>query len=249
MQQRLNSLRPSPIAFAHRGARAHAPENTLDAFALALKLGANGLETDAWVTRDGVVVLDHDGVVRRRGRARSMSDVDRVDVPAHVPTIDEFFVELGVDFELSIDVKDQRALDGIVAAAKRAGFDPAMLWLCFHSLEDTLAARRDTKSARIVDSTRLRRIGEGVERRASTLAEAGVDAINMHHTDWNGGLATLVHRFGLHAFGWDMQVHRLVVDALRMGLDAVYSDHVDLMVDAYATEVGHSPRRSGDDRG
>ncbi|MDQ1372669.1 MAG: glycerophosphoryl diester phosphodiesterase, partial [Actinomycetota bacterium] len=53
-------LRP-PIGFAHRGARAHAPENTLEAFQLALKLGATGLESDVWLTHDGVPVLDHDG--------------------------------------------------------------------------------------------------------------------------------------------------------------------------------------------
>lgn len=52
------------IGFAHRGARAYAPENTLEAFALALKLGADGLESDVWLTADGVPVLDHDGSVR-----------------------------------------------------------------------------------------------------------------------------------------------------------------------------------------
>ena len=64
VQQRLPSLLDPPIAFAHRGARAHAPENTLDAFELALRLGATGLESDVWLTADGVPVLDHDGVVR-----------------------------------------------------------------------------------------------------------------------------------------------------------------------------------------
>ena len=42
VQQRLPSLLDDPIAFGHRGARAHAPENTLAAFELALNLGANG---------------------------------------------------------------------------------------------------------------------------------------------------------------------------------------------------------------
>ena len=63
MPDRLDPSVP-PIGFAHRGARAHAPENTLEAFALALRLGATGLESDAWLTADGEVVLDHDGVVR-----------------------------------------------------------------------------------------------------------------------------------------------------------------------------------------
>ena len=58
VQQRLPSLRQPPLQFAHRGARAHAEENTIPAFELALKLGATGLETDAWLSQDGTPVLD-----------------------------------------------------------------------------------------------------------------------------------------------------------------------------------------------
>ena len=60
VSQPLPSLRRPPIGFAHRGGMAHAPENTLEAFRLALRLGASGLESDAWLTADGVVVLHHD---------------------------------------------------------------------------------------------------------------------------------------------------------------------------------------------
>ena len=66
---RLPSLRP-PIGFAHRGAKANAPENTIEAFELAVRLGATGIESDVWMTSDGVAVLDHDGVVGRRPRRR-----------------------------------------------------------------------------------------------------------------------------------------------------------------------------------
>src|SRR4029079_3570744 len=78
VQQRLPSLLEHPIAFGHRGARAHAPENTLAGFELALKLGATGLESDVWVTADGIPVLDHDGVVRKSlGRTRPIGELRR----------------------------------------------------------------------------------------------------------------------------------------------------------------------------
>ena len=70
MPTRLPALKVPPIGFAHRGARAHAPENTLEAFELALRLGASGLESDVWLTADGEAVLDHDGVVGRKGLRR-----------------------------------------------------------------------------------------------------------------------------------------------------------------------------------
>ena len=77
MRTRLPALLQPPIGFAHRGARAHADENTIGAFDLARRLGATGLESDAWLTRDGEVVLDHDGVVGRWPNRRSIRSVDR----------------------------------------------------------------------------------------------------------------------------------------------------------------------------
>ena len=56
----------------------------------------------------------------------------------------------------------------------------------------------------------------------------------MHHSDWTGGLTTLFHRFELECFGWDAQQPRILDALLAMGIDGVYSDHVDRMVDAMA---------------
>ena len=80
------------------------------------------------------------------------------------------------------------------------------------------------------DSTRLKRLKRGPERHAADVREAGIDAVNLHHTDWTGGLTTLFHRFGVLAFGWDAQHDRVLDELLDMGIDAVYSDHIDRMV-------------------
>ncbi|SDI96844.1 glycerophosphodiester phosphodiesterase [Salimicrobium halophilum] len=50
---------------AHRGASRYAPENTMPAFRLAEEMGAEGVETDVQLTKDGVPVLIHDENVRR----------------------------------------------------------------------------------------------------------------------------------------------------------------------------------------
>jgi glycerophosphoryl diester phosphodiesterase len=221
-------LRP-PIGFAHRGARAHAPENTIEAFRLALKLGATGLESDVWLTADGVAVLDHDG---RAPRRRRISGVRRADLPPHIPTLAELYGACGVEVPLSLDVKDPAAAPVAVAVAREAGAPLDRLWLCHPDWQLVASWRELADDVRLVDSTRIRHMREGPERRAATLAEAGIDAVNLHHSDWTGGLTTLFHRFERYCFGWDAHHDRVLDGLLRMGIDAVYSDHVDRMVDA-----------------
>jgi glycerophosphoryl diester phosphodiesterase len=230
---RLPSLIDPPIGFGHRGARANAPENTLESFQLAMRLGATGLESDVWRTADGEVVLDHDGVVRAGIRRRPIAELRRAELPAHIPTLAELYEAVGTDVPLSLDVKDPAAADGIVATARAAGGGAVDgLWLCTPRWEEAAEWKQRWADVKTVDSTRRSRIKEGAERRGATLADAGVDAVNLHWSDWNGGLTTLFHRFELVVFGWDCQ-HRRQLDALlNMGIDGVYSDHVDRMVDA-----------------
>jgi glycerophosphoryl diester phosphodiesterase len=239
VQQRLPSIIDQPIAFAHRGARAHAPENTLDAFGLALRLGATGLESDVWLTREGEPVLDHDGVVRRRGRKVPFATLARHELPSHVPSLGELLHNCGTATHLSLDLKDPTS--GPVVLATVREHDPSALgrlWLCAPDHRTLLPLREMSPEVQLLESTRLARVTEGPERRAATLASLGIDGINLHHTDWNGGLVSLFHRFGLVAFAWDLQFEHVLRPVLRMGVDAVYSDVVDVMMDVYRDELG-----------
>lgn len=56
---------PQPKIFAHRGASRYAPENTLPAFELAARQGADGIELDVHLTRDGQLVVIHDETLER----------------------------------------------------------------------------------------------------------------------------------------------------------------------------------------
>ena len=235
MPEPLPSLRVPPIGFAHRGARADAPENTIEAFTLARRLGASGLESDVWLTADGEAVLDHDGVVRTGVRRRPLGSVRRVDLPPHIPTLAELYEACGTDAEVSLDVKEPAAAARAVAVAREAGGEAVgRLWLCSPDWELAATWRPLSDDVKLVDSTRLKRMKEGTERRAAAVADVGIDAVNLHWSDWSGGLVTLFHRFGRHTFGWDAQYRRQLDALLGMGIDGVFSDHVERMVDALA---------------
>ena len=62
-----------PLIYAHRGASLDAPENTMAAFELAAQYGADGIELDVVLTKDGEVVVIHDDDVDRTSVITSYS--------------------------------------------------------------------------------------------------------------------------------------------------------------------------------
>ena len=222
----------TPITFAHRGGRADAPENSLEAFRRALEVGATGLESDARLTADGEVVLVHSPTIRtglRRTKVRALPAARLGGLG--VPRLADLYAELGSDFELSLDLKEPDVAGPLLAVARDAGAI-GRLWLCARDLPDLEAARRADGDVRLVHSMGRRAYGDALERHANTLARSGIAALNLRETEWSLGLVTLAHRFGLQAFAWDVQEYRRIRAVLEMGVDGIYSDHVERMLAA-----------------
>ena len=240
MQQHLPSLYDKPILFAHRGASAHAAENTYESFQLALKLGATGLETDCWVTKDFQVVLDHDGVVKggmfSKLRSKKISEVASTELPNSIPRYDQLLKLTPEGVSISIDVCDIRGMT-LIAESTSGKDNPGRIFICHPDIRVLESWKALYPAFRYVNSIRLSKIVEGPERRCADLAKFKIDALNMHHTDWNGGLVSLAHRFNIGAFSWDLQHDQQLRTAFLMGVDAVYSDWPDRMVDAFDTRT------------
>jgi Glycerophosphoryl diester phosphodiesterase len=220
-----------PITFAHRGARLEAPENTVPAFRRALEAGARGLESDAWRSSDGEVVLVHDGTVGRGLRRRKVAASTAEELAGFgVPRLADLYSELGTAFDLSIDVKDAAVVEPMLAVAERAGGGALeRLWVCSPDV-GLLGALRASTPARLVHSERRDQIRTPLERHAYELSTLGIDAMNMHHSDWTAGLVALFHRFDVRAFAWDAQEVRHLRAVLKMSIDALYCDRPDRMV-------------------
>lgn len=232
MVPRIAAKLPSPIVFAHRGASAVAPDNTLESFQLALRLGASGLESDVFVTIDEHAVLDHDGRIGRFPRRTRIGEALRTQLPEHIPTLRELYDHVGVDFELSLDIKDPSAIDVTVDTLRSVEQDHQLpvisrTWLCHPDFDLVRRWRERWSDVRLVHSTRLHALDAGPERHGAELFEAAIDAVNLHGTDWTGGLTSLYHRFGLYCFGWDAQTERLAHELFDMGIDAVYGNYVE----------------------
>jgi glycerophosphoryl diester phosphodiesterase len=232
----------APIAFAHRGASAYAPENTLEAFRLALDQGATGLESDAWLAADGVVVLVHDRTI---GHAGPLSDVTRAtstELAAFgVPTLATLYAELDAAGRaataLSLDLEHRAVVEPAIDVAERAGA-VGRLWACHHDVEVLAGLRALSANVRLVCSTRPERVETGVLALIDRLASLRIDALNLHWRDWDEALVDRCHGAGLAAFGWDAQDRSAMDRLLALGVGGIYSDFPDRLVAAIAEHSG-----------
>ena len=218
------------MTFAHRGASADAPGNTIPAFRLALQLGARGLESDVRLSGDGEVVLVHGAVARHGWRHKRVAGTSAAGLAGlEVPRLADLYAELGSAYELSLDIYEPAAGKALLDVAARAGATDR-LWLCSSKVPLLESLGALAPDAHLVHSVRRRAVEVPLERHAAHLAEVGIGVVNMHRSYWTAGLVGLFHRFGVQAFAWDVQEVRHVRDLLTMGIDAVYSDHVARMV-------------------
>jgi glycerophosphoryl diester phosphodiesterase len=222
--------------FAHRGG-SHGPDNAIATFAEAVALGAQGLETDAWVSQDGIVVLDHDGVAGRTGR-EPIADIRRGELPAHIATLTDLYQNVGPDFELAIDVKSAAIADAVLTVARRHGA-AERLWLVTPQPSDLA----DIDGAHGVVTVRGN-VMRSSQRLAALAAahDGGIAAINARWMWWNRAMIDEVHELGMLAFGYDAQRRSSLDRSLALGLDGVFSDNVERMVAAIAAANSRDPR-------
>lgn len=140
-----------PAVVAHRGASSTRPENTLASFEEAIRLGAQIVEFDVRLSRDGVPVVIHDPAVDRttdgRGFVHELTAPDiaslLVDGTARVPTLDEVLDALSGRAGAAIEIKNipgepafDPAREGIVEAVHsglgRVGFEGPVLVISFN---------------------------------------------------------------------------------------------------------------------
>ena len=151
------------LIIAHRGASGYAPENTLEAFRLAMDMGADGFELDVHMSKDGQLVVIHDDTVDRTTNGTglvkelTLSQLQDLDASngmeayrgARIPTLGEVF-DLVRDTKhiVNVEVKtDDWFYPGIeeacLALAKEKGMEDRVIYSSFN--HHTLIKLRELK--------------------------------------------------------------------------------------------------------
>ncbi len=107
------------LVLGHRGYMAKFPENTLLAYKKAIEAGADGVEVDVWLTKDGNVIALHDETLERTAKIRAnikdmtLKELKKADVGMgeKIPTLREILEILPKDSLINIEIKDVDAVE------------------------------------------------------------------------------------------------------------------------------------------
>ncbi len=217
-----------PLGFAHRGAgRSRKEHNTLAAFERALTLGARGLESDIALTRDGVPILVHPRLFERGPRP---SRIRREELPVHIPSLHELYLQCGNGFDLALDMAYPAAVDEVVRIAEQH-HAVDRLWLTYWHLSALESWRQRWPNAHLVYPTVPLRPG-GAIRLLDQLVEQQVTALNIHHRFCTARLVSQAHSRGLLIFAWGLRTREPLARLMAHGIDGFFCDDVEGMVEA-----------------
>jgi glycerophosphoryl diester phosphodiesterase len=150
-----------PVIYAHRGASAYAPENTLAAFKLALQQGADAIELDAKLSVDGEVVVFHDQTIDRTTNGtgklaeKTLSELKALDAGAwysmeftgeRIPTLDEVFEQVGRRLFINVELTNYATpnddlVQKVIELVRKHHLEEGVLFSSFHPV-NLIKARR-----------------------------------------------------------------------------------------------------------
>lgn len=220
---------PRPVRlYAHRGAAAELPENTMESFARALEIGADALEMDGHLSSDGHVVISHDSVASRmcgidaRFRESRLDEIRGWDAGhgftdgdggrpfagggLRVPTLDEVLAEFpGIVINLDLKQVRPSMVEAVIDAVRRADAAEHVTLASF-SLATSLAVRRAGYR------------GDTALARTEVAALLAISPALLRRLPWRGQAAQVPPRFG----PLDLSSPRFVARCRRLGIRLDY---------------------------
>lgn len=230
--------------WAHRGASAYAPENTLEAFALAVKMGADGIELDVQMTKDGYLVVIHDETIDRVSngngfvRDYTLRELKRFQFnknypeykDSRIPTLKEVY-ELLRDTSLCVNVELKTGIyfyDGleerVLELTKRMRMDEQVWYSSFNH-----ASIRKIKEISPESKTGVL-YADGIWEAAAYVKQLGADALHpaLHNLQY-AHFAERVRKLGLQVHTWTVNTLEQVEMCRKIGVDAIITDYPDVV--------------------
>ena len=238
---------PQPVVFAHRGASARAPENTIAAFELALTHQADAIELDVKLSADGYVVVMHDATVDLttdgKGRVRDLplAELKALDAGSRfsdqfkgekVPTLEEVFEALGKRTFINVELTNYNSsrdslVETVCMLVKKHKMQKRVLFSSF--LASNLSKARNFLPG--VPRGLLALNGLlGVWARSFGFAFGKYDALHPNLKDMTQQEAMRVHRLKRRVHVWTVNDPQDMRRLFHWGVDGIFTDDPELAV-------------------
>jgi len=238
----------TPLIIGHRGASAVAPENTMAAFREAIAVGADGIEFDVRLTRDGVPVVIHDSTLRRTGGLSqriadlTWSEVAKVDVGSWfsrsfanetVPSLAELFTLFEAkNSTLYLEMKCDSAAEYAPLAAAccelidQRGLKERVVVECFQlpALKIVSELSSDIKTVALFEPSISNPSVLSDQSIINKAVDVGAAALALHHRLARRSLIEKAKDLGLHIAVWTVDDPAWLERARTLGIDALITN-------------------------
>ena len=221
------------LVLGHRGASADAPENTPEAFALADRMGADGVELDVRRVTDGRLLVAHDPLP---------DDLDQVDAMAPA-TLADVLDACGDRMLVNVEIKNWKGDTGhdptmamvapIIDELRRRGPRARSRWLISSFSWSTVAACRELAPD---IATACLTAGAPDDATIDRVAAAGHSALHPRERDVDEALVASCHQRGLAVNTWTCNDAARLVELARLGVDGVCTDVPDVALQVLGRE-------------
>ncbi len=230
---------------AHRGASADAPENTLAAFRVAWEHGADAVEMDLRLTRDGRIAVIHDADLRRVAGSRSKvsaldaSELKKFDVGAWkdvqwagecVPLLDEVLAQVPPTGRVFLELKGgPDMLPELKRCIARSGLEASRICVIAFEHQLLLQSKKllpEVEHAWVIGRPSFFSFGEVMKAAASS----GLDALDLK-ASWPLDRARVekAHRAGLKIYVWTVDDMELARHLAAAGVDGITTNRPALL--------------------
>jgi glycerophosphoryl diester phosphodiesterase len=242
----LTSL-PQPIIFAHRGASAQAPENTLAAFELAIAQNADAIELDVKLSADGHAVVIHDPTVDRttgsKGRVKDLSLAELRSLDAgtffsekysgeRIPTLEEVFESVGKRIFINVELTNYNSprdqlVETVCMLVKKFGLQKQVMFSSFFAsnLSKGRAYLPGVPRGLLAFSGLL-----GAWARSFGFAFGRYHALHPYLKDVTPQQVQRVHRLKRRVHVWTVNATEDMRRLFRSGVDGIFTDDPQLAV-------------------
>jgi len=242
----LTSL-PQPIIFAHRGASAHAPENTLAAFEMALTHNADAIELDVKLSADGHAIVIHDPKVdRTTGSQGLVKDLPLRELRAldagsffsekfhgeKIPTLEEVFEAVGKRTFINVELTNyntphDQLVETVCTLVKKCGLQEHVIFSSFFAsnLSKARAHLPEVPQGLLALDGWL-----GAWARSFGFAFGKYQALHPYMTDVTSQQVQRVHRLNRRIHVWTVNAAEDMRRLFHWGVDGIFTDDPQLAV-------------------